>query len=1105
MVATEAKNNFIPYNYMSDSRNIRLGLFKVPLRKPLWITETNFKSQKLPNVPPKILLDKDERKSGFENFAFTGLEFKRPIIRYQEGKAISFDWKKTETMTEHTGYSILTGNINKLVVLDLDTDKPIWNELQNEHPFIQHYSKLFGLSVNENFKISLEDIIKQIGTYSVKTQSGGFHIYFSSDDAGSYPNAQSSVLAMDIKGEGGLVIGAYTRIETVEGEYKSYTPFTDIPIISINEHKDVFEMVYTSSNVGKSRVNKSNMKKYVKEYTLNEHLYEYEISDELLAEIEEALPLSFFQDAMEYLKLTSFYKRLNKQSEWDALSKKHRGYNYDNNLQMWDSANPDINCVEYVLKCVGKLHYLPYIKYKPFIPNVIVPDTIVNSEDKKGLSECMTLDLNKNYVIKSGTATGKTHMVNQYINEEILPKTDYKLLSITSRVSLAQEHTRVFSGYRTQEDKQYYQDKLKWINEQYQQDTKKMENWKEHRMNELEEWYGLDNEFICYDNHRDEWLGLFEGDNMIIQLDSIEKIADYDFSKYIVFIDELNSVYEYLMSSSTLASRRRKVWRILNHILTSCKQFIGVDADISDQLFMWLNPEKYLSGLSPEIIDDYKQQSPNLEVEYIDNTHKHYKGTIAEEIYNYQDFVTSIGNLDKFMVCCDSATECRSLRNMILKEEHSKSLSLQEKDILVIDKLYEGSYDLDKFDRVIFSPKVVYGLDSQMRREVFCLFKGHTIPAKSMLQQVARCRNIEKLSFYFMEKTKIVKNFEFNKMDDVVKRVKYLDNYMNSYLKSQITEEEIELLDTGRQSFYNYLIGIHLYNSDSDLSNKFFHFTNGLRNIAYDVTSGMKQSLKRNGELSKQLFKETTSEIHNHFIRNLEEEYYQRINRIVKIPYKKKEECKIIGIYCQKDRLGMLNKFNEVFTTPSGLQEHLNYCELFFKNDYHTLKELKKQYGDKEFCANVSLGDMNKIKWIKDMMQKAAMEKGSLYATKELSQEEATKAKTEYLTLFRVQGNKNKIDFNDKYKLGTCLRTAIAQLVGDKEKCPYVSKPVKVKIEGKRTTRTVYEFDPLAKIQDYHSQLAKYRVSKKFKLSNTMKRLDMKTALANMKFNITMG
>ena len=90
-----------------------------------------------------------------------------------------------------------------------------------------------------------------------------------------------------------------------------------------------------------------------------------------------------------------------------------------------------------------------------------------------------------------------------------------------------------------------------------------------------------------------------------------------------------------------------------------------------------------------------------------------------------------------------------------------KNPKLTKSDILVIDRLYTGDYDLDKFDKIIFSPKIVYGLDSQMRRNVFCLFQGHTISAKSMLQQVARCRNITHLYYYFMDKNAIVKDFKY--------------------------------------------------------------------------------------------------------------------------------------------------------------------------------------------------------------------------------------------------------------------------------------------------------------------------------------------------------
>ena len=95
------------------------------------------------------------------------------------------------------------------------------------------------------------------------------------------------------------------------------------------------------------------------------------------------------------------------------ISKTHQGYNYKENLDMWNSVNCEITCVEYVLKSVGKLHYLPYMKNKPLTKNKIKADEIVNSENTKGLSDVLELESDINYIIKSGTATGKTYLFNK--------------------------------------------------------------------------------------------------------------------------------------------------------------------------------------------------------------------------------------------------------------------------------------------------------------------------------------------------------------------------------------------------------------------------------------------------------------------------------------------------------------------------------------------------------------------------------------------------------------------------------------------------------------------------------------------------------------------
>ena len=1043
---SKTENKFIAYEYMSNSKTIREHLFKVPLIIPHNInTELDLKLQKMPDIPPKRMLNDEDKQNGYDNVCFNGLIFNR-VKQYEwdekTKKYIKFAYKPVEKMKKHTPYSILTGSKNNLVVLDLDNKKGIWLELKNNHPFIKYYNNKYNLEPDENYEKSIENIIKKINTYSVKTQSGGFHIYFKSENANSYPSTASKTLEIDIRGKGGLIVGAYSRIRDINNNNRDYLPFTDIEVTEIGEHSEFINTVYEKSTISKNRKDKSKMKKY-QNIKLNANLYNYFVDDELLEKIESKLPLSFFQDPMEYLKLTAFYKKINRQTEWDNISKKHSGYNYEGNMNMWNTADTGINSVEYVLKKIGKLHYLNYIKYKDIIQNKLKPDTIINSENKRGLSEVLQLQPNINYIIKSGTATGKTYAVNEYIH-----KYNLKLLSITSRTTLAQEHQRVFGGFYKDPEQAKY------------------------------------DEYILYSEHRDEWLGLYEDDNMIIQLDSIVKIADWNFNDYVVYIDEFNSVFEYLMSSTTLASKRKYVCKILIKILKECKQFIGTDADISDLSLMFLNPEKYINGLLPEQIEDYKSQSPNIDIEYIQNTHKHYKGVEATELFSYTDLIDKIKLEKDFMVCCDSSTEARNLRNKLIKDNTEKF-----NECIVIDRLYseKDENDLDQIHQVIFSPKIVYGLDSQMKRKVFCLFKGHTIPAKSMLQQIARCRNQEHLYYYFMDKQNILKQFEFNNTGEVVDKVKYLDKWINSYFKQQITQEEMDEVDIGKQSFYNYLIGFYLYNLDSDCSNKFFHFTNGLRNIGYTITSKMKMSFDVNKKLAIELNKLTKIELTEHFNNNKDEEYYQRINEILNLP--------------EKD----WDKYQDIFIKPEKLQQHLNYCNLYLKDT--TLKELKTEWKDKDYCANVSLGDINKINWIKELTSKLEMEKDTLKPTKLLSEEDNKKYKEDYLKLFRFQGNKDKLNFNDKYKLGVIIKQTMDKLCGDIKKDPFVSpyKPMKIK-EGKGAERkciTIYEMDNDSITHQYHKQLFLNRINKRKHFKNVVQKVLMKDLLNNFKLNMS--
>ena len=1025
------QNNFVAIKYMNDAKTIRNNLYKVPLKKIYQIKdEKYYKLQKMPDIVPKYLLDKKLISKGFDNVAFSGLNFKRPLIKYENNKAVSFNYKD-ETLNKNTGYSLLTGGINSLVVVDLDINKPKWDELKNNHPFIKYYNKKYNLEPNEDFKISIINILDKINTYAVKSPNG-YHIYFKSDKADDYKSTQAPDLEIDIRGEGGLIIGAFTQLKTMDNKNVEYKPYLNIPVLDVEEHDEFINIVYNSNGNKTKKYNTKNKNNIKRETNFN--LYKYKIDNKILKDIENNLNLNDFTDTLEWLKLTAFYKKLNRKEEWDIMSKKiSSGYNYDNNLKYWETANENYNMVEYILSKANKLHYLNYIKHKRLIKNKIKPDLIVDSTGKKGLSEVININPNKNYIIKSGTATGKTYCINEYIH-----KKDSKIISIVSRITLATEHQRVFS---------------EWYNDEYL------------RQND---------EFILYNKVGP--LKDYEGDNLIIQLDSIDKISRWDFSNYIVYIDELNSVFEYLLSSSTLNSKRKTIDLLLTRIIRECKQFIGTDADISDLCLKWLNPEKHVDAL-PDIIDDYKKQSPSINFEYIENTHKHYKGVVAKEIFEYDDLINMILKETAFMVCTDSSTEAHNLRNkLILKDEKYKYVE-------VIDRLYDNKkeQDLDNIVKVIFSPKIVYGLDSQMKRKVFCLYKGHTISSKSMLQQIARCRNQEGVYYYFIEKQNIIKDFEFNTQNEVIDRVKFCNTKINDYIKKQITYEGIEADILGKQSFYNYLISYYLYNIDADKSNIFYHFRNGLKNIGYKLKSELKITKGLELEEHIKLNKLTKEELEEHFNNNFEDEYYQRTADLIKIPEDK------------------IQKFKEIFIKPNALQQHFNYCNMYFQSsklDINLIKEAQH----KDFTLNVYNNNTNKILFIKNLLKKLNIDDKTLTPFNTITKEEAEELKKDYFKLFRFQGKKDNLDFTNKNKIPAIIKTCIDSIIG---KSPYNSIKTKEGKGKERTTKTTYELDLTLDIHAYHKELYLYRINKNKHLKDAIKdfnkKLDMKNIISIFK------
>eukprot|EP00037_Helgoeca_nana_P019083 m.184818 g.184818 ORF g.184818 m.184818 type:complete len:269 (-) comp24710_c0_seq3:1455-2261(-) len=165
-------------------------------------------------------------------------------------------------------------------------------------------------------------------------------------------------------------------------------------------------------------------------------------------------------------------------------------------------------------------------------------------------------------------------------------------------------------------------------------------------------------------------------------------------------------------------NKRLTVLATLCHFIRNCKQVIATDADTSNVCFRLL---------------DYCE----VPYKFVVNSHRHNEGINATEVKSLEKLLKKIKKAEKFIVCCDS----KKLAGKIYLELGKKG------------KLYTSDnkeeLDINAEEQLIFSPKIVYGLDSNVNRKVFCAFRGHTISPSNMLQQINRERSIVDVTFYF--------------------------------------------------------------------------------------------------------------------------------------------------------------------------------------------------------------------------------------------------------------------------------------------------------------------------------------------------------------------
>jgi hypothetical protein len=706
-------------------------------------------------------------------------------IKLTNGKVPCNSWTKKENQSK-TFKATKQNNVGIVCnetsnIFGIDLDFYTKEGKEPYDPINNPYHRSFISQFGENF-------IERFDTFTQKTPNGGIHLLFKHEE-GLF-QTQNDKYKIDTRGgsTNGYLVGAGSF---VNGREYTIVNDTDIKPIPNNLRKFLHETLFidenTSKSVGGSKGSKIN--KIVKSHAIPQD-YSYNFTEEEIRNIIDRLPRNYFTDFTKWFIFTSAMKQINRKDLWEEYSKSfgQSQYNEKQNNFYWNKANnqrEDCLYFENLMKNAHCLDLINLTKYKPLPPRISKPDQVINMPFLTG-NKCENsyengFDYDAHNNIIIQSDTG-TAKSSSFM--EYISKSGEKFISVVSRIWLARQ--------------------------QYEDFAEKVENVDFYK-------YNIDN--------------LNKG--LIICIDSIMKLKSWAYSneiqKRVVFLDEFNSLIEYCLDTTTMDNKRIQVFDFLvNDIFMKAKKIICVDADISD--------------ISMKFINYIKEKRSGFT--YIKNTHIHNKGTPATEIFSKADLVKTIQKEDTYFVACDSKNEAKDLYQQLIKVNPDKPIKLitaQDDKRAELDDYC----DIEQEPRIIYSPKIIYGNDSngfkgEFKRPVFCYYTGNTISPTAMFQQINRERKISHL--YYCFENKEFTPLKFHNTKEVQKDIEEKQKEACEMIGRGHYSEEIE------EMFINLYVDL-IVKKDTYDTNKYVHFKLLLPQRGFvDTITEKKKTIKQNNQ-----------------------------------------------------------------------------------------------------------------------------------------------------------------------------------------------------------------------------------------------------------------
>ena len=862
--------------FKADPESVNLGIWQ----------NGQFLPFKRPRKPVKNMLV----KSNMENFQKIRLIAgqKNPTSDWcgtqtlgKRGK----NWSKNYVANKTNNVGIPTGKLNGIIVLDLDfhsikegskkvgIDREWWRKA--EIPFIGKFGQPFYLDDWQTGDST--GFISKWDTLTVKTANTGLHMFFKWDAEIPSSHKHSNI---DIQSDGYYVVGAGSKVKDFDGEEVEYSIIKNSTIKPMPEDlkKWVLENCYTLEE----RTKKAKRDEKLASTETDPNYYKYLMTDDEAEQLSTDLKTAdaeYYTDTKKWRKYSTAMKVIGKKEIWAKWSESEGGDSFEKekNEHFWNSSNTNkwANMLQHIFKVCAvvnpewekfinliklKATYNYQMRYEVDLPPI---------PENRYLSTNITIDDVSDYIIHASTGTGKTTLI-----KETFLRLDSKFINLVSRKSLGYEQYTVFvkAGVK---------------------------------------------DMVYYGNYLDCPASEFpENKNVCIQIDSIMKLHSYmpNIHKYDVFLDEYSSLIEYLVMSDTLKAKRIMVFKLFVRIIRGCRRVICADADITSYTVRFLT----WCGRKPIMIR---------------NNYEMALGRPAQEIFSLKEFEEKLLKEDKYILATDTKTAALSffhikhkLKELPLDEnenylykgnpypKHDLLMGEDEKGVVVcLTSDNDGMVDLDDFDRVIFSPKIIYGLDSTMRRPVYCFYEEKTITPRAMLQQVARCRDPTELNFMFMRKRFIAPVYlDYKETEADLLQVENIYDW-----ETVATQAETNV--------YKDIMKFILYNDDCYMTNPYLHFIEMVKTRGWDLKTGrLKTSGKGLGQLKKDWKEKETGELFDPTLPGIVAK-----NEYIKVPQEKLFDLTSI----QK----------QILTRNPNYEYYITFKYYLFKNNLQLNTELDNQ------------------------------------------------------------------------------------------------------------------------------------------------------------------